>query len=88
MDKILDGIRERGFWCENMLPMYAVSYGFPEIIALNSSGHFVLLKVINLDTKLTAYELEFFNTLIETYHARDLVIVYNLEQAITALEKA
>ena len=83
--EIRDGLREAGWW---VWDTHDMGNGFPDLIALNSSGRFVLLEVKSPGGKLTSDERDFFLTLIDQFHANDLYVVYDLQQATTALEKA
>lgn len=83
--EIRDGLREAGWW---VWDTHDLGGGFPDLLALNASGRFVMLEVKSPGGKLTEDERAFFLALIEDYHACDLYVVYNLDQAIEALEKA
>ena len=80
--EIRGGLRKAGYWCWDT---HELGKGFPDLIALNKAGEFVLLEVKTKSGKLTDDELAFFVTLIEKYHSRRLFVVYNLDDALEAL---
>lgn len=80
--EIRDKLREAGFW---VWDTHDLGGGFPDLIALNKSGEFVMLEVKARGGKLTDDELAFFRELIEVHHCRKLLVVYNFDDAMEAL---
>ena len=80
--EIRDKLREVGFW---VWDTHDLGSGFPDLIALNKSGDFVMLEVKARGGKLTDDELTFFRELIEVHHCRNLLVVHSIEDAMEAL---